>query len=76
MPYTSDAQRRFFHTDTARRHGISAATTHEFDVASRGMQLPERAKATGGGRGDGRSHAAHRAALRGLASAAGAGSRK
>lgn len=45
MPYKSDAQRRFFHTDTARRKGISAATVKEFDQASRHKALPERAKA-------------------------------
>ena len=44
MPYKSDAQRRFFHTDTARRKGISAADVKEFDSASRGMKLPERAR--------------------------------
>ena len=43
MPYRSEAQRRFFHTATARREGISAATTAEFDAASKGKQLPERA---------------------------------
>jgi hypothetical protein len=42
MPYKSDAQRRFFHTQTARDKGISASTVREFDEASRGMNLPER----------------------------------
>lgn len=42
MPYTSDAQRRFFHTDTARKQGISAGTVKEFDTASKGMKLPAR----------------------------------
>lgn len=42
MPYKSDAQRRFFHTDTARRKGISADTVKEFDQASKGRDLPER----------------------------------
>lgn len=42
MPYKSDAQRRFFHTDTARRKGITADTVKEFDRTSRGRDLPER----------------------------------
>ena len=41
MPYASDAQRRFFHTDTARRKGISASTVAEFDSASKGKKLPD-----------------------------------
>lgn len=44
MPYQSDAQRRFFHTDTARKKGISAATVKEFDTASKGKALPEKVK--------------------------------
>ncbi len=43
MPYKSDAQRRFFHTDTARRKGITDKTVQEFDQASKGRPLPERA---------------------------------
>jgi hypothetical protein len=43
MPYVSDKQRRFFHTDTAREKGISAATVAEYDQASKGMKLPESA---------------------------------
>lgn len=43
MPYKSDAQRRFFHTDTARREGITPKTVSEFDHASKGRPLPERA---------------------------------
>ena len=42
MPYKSDAQRRFFHTDTAKKAGISAATVKEFDKASKGMKLSKR----------------------------------
>lgn len=45
MPYKSDAQRRFFHTDTARKEGISAKTVAEFDRASKGKRLPQRAPA-------------------------------
>ena len=40
MPYKSKAQEAFFHTDTARKKGISAATVQEFDQASKGMNLP------------------------------------
>jgi hypothetical protein len=42
MPYASDAQRRFFHTATARRKGITAQDVAEYDEASKGMTLPER----------------------------------
>jgi hypothetical protein len=62
MPYASDAQRRFFHTATARKKGISAATVNEFDQASKGMKLPDRAKAT---------HSNRHAAMRGLHAATG-----
>lgn len=50
MPFHSDAQRRFFHSPAARRAGISADTVHEFDRASKGMDLPEKVdhKAMGG----------------------------
>jgi hypothetical protein len=41
MPYQSDRQRRFFHTATARKQGITPAMVHEYDTASRGMHLPE-----------------------------------
>jgi hypothetical protein len=47
MPYKSDAQRKFFHTDTARKEGITSEMTHEFDEASKGKKLPEY-KAEGG----------------------------
>ncbi len=43
MPYASDAQRRFFHTATARKQGISEKTVREYDTASKGKALPERA---------------------------------
>lgn len=42
MPYKSDAQRRFFHTDTAKRQGISDKTVSEFDQASKGKKLPRK----------------------------------
>lgn len=43
MPYKSDRQRRFFHTATARRQGITAEMVNEYDQASKGMNLPESA---------------------------------
>ena len=42
MPYASLAQERFFHTDTAKKKGISASTVKEFDQASKGMKLPKK----------------------------------
>lgn len=47
MPYASDRQRRFFHTESARRAGITAAMVREFDAASKGRDLPERAEKIG-----------------------------
>lgn len=44
MPYSSNAQRKFFHTKTARLKGIKKATVDEYDAASKGMGLPERSK--------------------------------
>lgn len=44
MPYKSLAQERFFHTDTAKKKGISESTVKEFDQASKGMQLPKKAE--------------------------------
>jgi len=44
MPYSSDAQRKFFHTDTAKKKGITDKEVNEFDQASKGMKLPEHAK--------------------------------
>lgn len=43
MPYVSDKQRRFFHTDTARKKGIKPEVVEEFDEASKGMKMPEHA---------------------------------
>ncbi len=54
MPYVSDRQRRFFHTDTARKHGITPAMVREYDESSRGKDLPEKAeKKAEGGSSDG-----------------------
>lgn len=44
MPYKSDAQRKFFHTDTAKKAGITGAEVKEFDTASKGKELPEHTK--------------------------------
>ncbi len=44
MPYQSDAQRKFFHTDTAKEAGITGAEVKEFDKASKGKELPEHVK--------------------------------
>lgn len=40
MPYDSDAQRRFFHTDTAKKKGITNAVVKDYDQASKGLKLP------------------------------------
>lgn len=45
MPYASESQRRFFHTDSAKKAGISEADVKEFDQASKGKDLPEKKKA-------------------------------
>jgi len=44
MPYKSDAMRKYFHTKTAKRKGITSAMVKEYDEASRGKELPEKAK--------------------------------
>lgn len=44
MPYVSDKQRKFFHTKTAKRKGITKSMVEEYDTASKGRKLPERAK--------------------------------
>jgi len=43
MPYVSQKQRAFFHTDTAKKAGITSAQVQEFDSASKGLTLPKRA---------------------------------
>jgi len=42
MPYKSEKQRRFFHTATARRKGITAKIVKEFDRASKGRKLKKK----------------------------------
>ena len=44
MPYKSMAQERFFHTDTAKKKGITGTEVKEFDEASKGKKLPPKAK--------------------------------
>lgn len=41
MPYVSEKQRRFFHTETARRKGITPEMVEEYDQASKGKKLPK-----------------------------------
>lgn len=41
MLYSSDKQRKFFHTDTAKKAGISEKQVKEFDESSKGKKLPE-----------------------------------
>jgi len=41
MPYVSDRQRRWAHTASAKNTGFPTA---EYDRASKGKKLPERAK--------------------------------
>jgi hypothetical protein len=41
MPYSSQKQRAFFHTNTAKEKGIKPSTVKEFDQASKGMKLPK-----------------------------------
>lgn len=43
-PYKSEKQRRFFHTDTARKQGITKKMVSEFDKASKGRKLPFKKK--------------------------------
>ena len=44
MPYASDKQRKFFHTDTAKKNGITPEMVKEYDAASKGKKLPTKAK--------------------------------
>ena len=42
MPYKSDAQRKFFHTKTARKKGITKKMVKKYDRASKGKKLPKK----------------------------------
>lgn len=44
MPYSSDQQRKFFHSQGAKKAGITNAEVKEFDQASKGMKLPKFSK--------------------------------
>lgn len=46
MPYASKKQQAFFHTDTARKAGISPKVVKEFDEVTKGKygKLPEKVK--------------------------------
>ena len=44
MPYKSEKQRKFFHTKTALKKGITKKVVKEFDKASKGKKLPTKAK--------------------------------
>ena len=46
MPYKSDAQRRFFHSDGAAKAGITPNMVKEWDESSKGADLPERKGST------------------------------
>lgn len=41
MPYKSEAQRRFFHSEGAAKAGITPAMVKEWDTASKGKRRPE-----------------------------------
>lgn len=45
MPYKSDLQRRYFHAAEARGE-IDPKTVKEYDKASKGKHLPEKAKSS------------------------------
>jgi len=49
MPYKSEQQRKFFHTNSAKEAGITDAEIKEFDKASKGKDLPERKNMAEGG---------------------------
>lgn len=42
MPYKSEAQRKFFHTKTAKKKGITSKVVKEFDKKSKGKTLPKK----------------------------------
>ncbi len=44
MPYTSERQRRFFHTASARAKGITPEMVAEYDSATKGRTLPKTAQ--------------------------------
>ena len=44
MPYKSKAQQAYFHTDSAKKAGITSSMVEDFDKASKGLKLPKKAK--------------------------------
>lgn len=48
MPYVSNQQRKFFHTATAAKAGITPAMVKEYDTASKGLTLPSKIKSKAG----------------------------
>lgn len=44
MPYKSDAQRRWAHTETGKKALGGDAAVHEWDEATKGKSLPEKVK--------------------------------
>lgn len=44
MPYSSARQRRWAHTKTGTQALGGAKKVHEWDLASKGMKLPEKVK--------------------------------
>lgn len=45
MPYKSDAQRKFFHSEGAAEAGITPEIRDKFDMESKGMKLPAKVPA-------------------------------
>lgn len=43
MPFKSKSQQRYFHTDSAKKAGITEGMVKEYDKASKGKKLPEKA---------------------------------
>lgn len=43
MPYSSDKQHKFFHSSGAKKAGITEDMVKEYDKASKGKKLPEKA---------------------------------
>ncbi len=41
MPYASDAQRRWAHTESGKKALGGEAAVHEWDAASKGQKVPE-----------------------------------
>jgi len=41
MPYKSDKQRKFFHTKSAKKAGITEKDVKKYDKESKGKKLPE-----------------------------------